>query len=120
MKYTFATLFYLLVASVFAQETGNKNVTVNITNQINSNNTTGDTAKVAALENEIQKLKQEQRTQLLRTYAHEWQMNRAAEAPHVLARKQRIERDAQKDGFTVEDMKNYLAEEKKAKKARKK
>lgn len=76
--------------------------------------------KYTALQNEIQKLKAEQRTQQLKAYAHDWQQNRGAQAPHILARKLKIEKDALKDGFTVEDMKRVLEEEKKAKKAAKK
>jgi hypothetical protein len=76
--------------------------------------------KYAELEAELKRVKAEKQEQLLKSYAKEWQRNRAAEAPHILTRKKQIEKEALRDGFTVEDMKRYLEQEKLARKAGKK
>lgn len=72
--------------------------------------------KYYELKEELKRVNENQRNLLLKMYASEWQTYRMAEQPHILYKKKQIEKRAKEDGFSVEELKAYLAEEKEKKK----
>lgn len=65
-------------------------------------------AKYLEMKEELNKVKEESRNQLLKRYATEWQRYRYAQSPGILHQKKKIEKEALQDGFTVEEIKKYL------------
>jgi len=84
----------------------------NTTGNVTSEDSIVTDEKYYQLKEELRKTNENQRNLLLKMYASEWQTYRMAEQPHILHKKKQIEKKAKADGFTVEDLKAYLAEEK--------